>query len=422
LHHDKYSNAQAVAAIKADAGIGLNADTVDNLHANEIIDAARDEVRIPIPVSDNTYVITQPGSYYLTGNKTVSGVNAINIQSSNVTLDLMGFSLFGDGSTGYGVRFTSGFDNVVIKNGAISGFGNAGIYSGFSTAHSQQVIDIRAVNNGVLGSTRSFSGIVLAGNTNRIERCLVAGNGGDGLFAGSSSIIHSNTAKGNSGTYGIYGGSGSQLNGNTAYLNTGIYAMYGSNNSLLTNNAVYNNTVTSAIFARKGSTVQGNTVYFNTGDNGLRLESAVTISGNTVYGHKGFYGIYSDGDANITNNTVSGNANWGVWCNSGCNIIHNTINNNNYSNIGAIGGLLVLHDSRVKGNLLDGNLGVGIFVNGVGNILDDNHVTDSSTGIFFQNNSNLFRNNTLNGNSTAISGLSFAAIPPASRNINNISW
>jgi len=59
LHHDKYSNAQAVAAIKADAGIGLNADTVDNLHANEIIDAASDEVRTPIPIQGHLQLMLQ---------------------------------------------------------------------------------------------------------------------------------------------------------------------------------------------------------------------------------------------------------------------------------------------------------------------------------------------------------------------------
>src|SRR5262245_28304173 len=36
------------------------------------------------------FVITQPGSYYLTGNVTVNGMAGIKISASNVTIDLNG--------------------------------------------------------------------------------------------------------------------------------------------------------------------------------------------------------------------------------------------------------------------------------------------------------------------------------------------
>ncbi len=49
---------------------------------------------------DNLFRITQPGSYYLTGNIIgQSGRNGIQIAADNVTIDLMGFALLGAGST-----------------------------------------------------------------------------------------------------------------------------------------------------------------------------------------------------------------------------------------------------------------------------------------------------------------------------------
>ncbi|GAG42986.1 unnamed protein product, partial [marine sediment metagenome] len=63
-----------------------------------------DEVEPRIPIGPETtpgdanslYVITERGSYYLTGNITgVGGKNGIEINSNDVTLDLKGFALIG---------------------------------------------------------------------------------------------------------------------------------------------------------------------------------------------------------------------------------------------------------------------------------------------------------------------------------------
>jgi len=51
------------------------------------------------PISSLPYTINGPGSYYVTGNLS-STEDGIIIQSSGVTVDLMGFSLTGDGING----------------------------------------------------------------------------------------------------------------------------------------------------------------------------------------------------------------------------------------------------------------------------------------------------------------------------------
>ena len=48
--------------------------------------------------SANTFIISSPGSYYLTGNLTgASGKHGISIQADDVTLDLNGFAIISGG-------------------------------------------------------------------------------------------------------------------------------------------------------------------------------------------------------------------------------------------------------------------------------------------------------------------------------------
>lgn len=81
------------------------------------------EPRTPISEAGT---ITQPGSYFLTGNIVTAG-HGITIQTNNVTLDLMGFCITGDrAGADYGI-YVDGNAGVVrsgvhILNGSIRGF------------------------------------------------------------------------------------------------------------------------------------------------------------------------------------------------------------------------------------------------------------------------------------------------------------
>jgi hypothetical protein len=79
------------------------------------------------PISSLPVTITAPGSYYLTTNATVAGT-AILLQSSNVTVDLNGFTLSGDGGTtdyGVWVNPTSHVQNVTVRDGRFHNFAGA---------------------------------------------------------------------------------------------------------------------------------------------------------------------------------------------------------------------------------------------------------------------------------------------------------
>ena len=76
------------------------------------------------PISSSPYTISNPGSYYLTTNIVgVSSQNGINISANNVTLDLNGFSLQGISSAINGISIQTGYTNVTVRNGTISGWG-----------------------------------------------------------------------------------------------------------------------------------------------------------------------------------------------------------------------------------------------------------------------------------------------------------
>ena len=60
------------------------------------------------PISSLPYTINESGSYYVTGNLSSTG-SGIIIESSGVTVDLMGFSLTGDGTSSY-PNFDYGID------------------------------------------------------------------------------------------------------------------------------------------------------------------------------------------------------------------------------------------------------------------------------------------------------------------------
>ncbi len=78
----------------------------------------------------SVYEISQPGSYYLTGNvQGAPGKNGITISSSGVKLDLNGYSVFAEGGdTNTGIRIVDA-GRVVVENGFIFGWGGDGISS-----------------------------------------------------------------------------------------------------------------------------------------------------------------------------------------------------------------------------------------------------------------------------------------------------
>jgi len=165
------------------------------------------------------YVIsTANTSYRLTGSLSVpAGLDGIDVNASNVTIDLNGFSITAPGNpgitiTGMNASFQS---DVTVENGAVTGFavgvkvGSVGIVrnihadangAGISVGNNSVVAGCTANNSTILGAWGIIcsGGCAISGNTTNANNfygikcngvgCLISGNtansnGNEGIFA-----------------------------------------------------------------------------------------------------------------------------------------------------------------------------------------------------------------------------------------------
>jgi len=154
--------------------------------------------------SQDLYVITNSGSYYLTTNITATSFfNAILIKASGVTLDLNGFTISSTGANGtaillFGNEATGiGNSDITISNGHITGgvTNKSGVYEGpgfangiFYNNTAGTPYNIRVTGVSVSGCANN--GIYLdTDNSTVVESCTVNTVGGIGIVA--SGVSHS---------------------------------------------------------------------------------------------------------------------------------------------------------------------------------------------------------------------------------------
>jgi hypothetical protein len=143
------------------------------------------------PISSAPFTITEPGSYYLTTNLTVSSGNAITITTNGVTLDLNGYTIRSTANPagGSAILIGDGLRNLAILNGNIEGgvtysggaysgpgFNNGIQFSGFApTAVRVSGLNVSGCgNNGINVGVTTDSTVV---------SCTVWMVGGDGIIA-----------------------------------------------------------------------------------------------------------------------------------------------------------------------------------------------------------------------------------------------
>lgn len=164
---------------------------------------------------DATYVISEPGSYYLTGN--ILGEerkHGIQITASNVTLDLMGFDVAGVPASFVGIFAEPGLHNIAVRNGTVRDWGSHGV--GLGVVDNTRVENIRAYGNaawGIVGGDNAvvtgctavlnqFHGIGVATN-GVISNCSTERNAGAGFQLGSSTVVTGCTST-EDGGYGFH--------------------------------------------------------------------------------------------------------------------------------------------------------------------------------------------------------------------------
>ncbi len=169
-------------------------------------------------------LITEPGSYRLTSNLEVPNANttAIDINASETTVDLNGFSIRGPVScnpincnttgTGHGID-GSNQSNVTVSNGTVRGMGGLGVLLSGQGAHVER---IQAMSNGSTG--------ISTGSASTVTASTAILNGATGISASTASVVSRSTARANGivlGSNGIFASNYSSIIGCTSRSNKG---------------------------------------------------------------------------------------------------------------------------------------------------------------------------------------------------------
>ncbi|HVZ94991.1 MAG TPA: right-handed parallel beta-helix repeat-containing protein [Phycisphaerales bacterium] len=271
------------------------------------------------------FIISQAGSYYLTGPVNgVSGKAGIRVAASNVTIDLMGYTLKGVAGSTDGITLpTSGILNTVIRNGTVSSWGQDGIDVQLGTE--ARIEDVAAFGNTSRG--------IQVGQTGVIVRCTASTNGSIGFFTSTACTISESTARINGGD-GFSLGARSVIRGCTASANVGAGISLG------------------------------------TGAGAWQCTSSGSTAGS---------GIVTAAAAIIVGCNASGNALNGIDATSDC-VIQGNICDSNGSAVADGSGIRITNtDNRIEGNNCTDN-DIGIHVIASGNLIIRNSCSGNTGG------------------------------------------
>jgi len=328
--------------------------------------------------ADSLYKITQPGSYYLTGNITgVVGKHGIEIVASGVTLDVMGFELLGVPGSLDGISATVGVNNVEVRNGSVRSWGDEGL--DFTNGGSIGIADVNAL-------TCAGFGISINQNSTA-TRCKMNSNGAGGIATGINCVVIGCAAYGNTGG-GILAWVGCRVVDCTAFTNTG-----------------------DGISAGNGSTITGCSATDSTSD-GIAVTNGCTIS-NCSASSNDVHGINAGNDCVITDCSTRSNFGGGINSGNGCTITNcsaslnsgtgvNTASSGTITNCSAYdngaNGIVTGTSCAVSNCTANFNTGHGIFVGSFNMVIDCSAIANTLDGIRTDTGGCAIRGNTCQSN------------------------
>ena len=352
------------------------------------------------------HVISQPGSYYLSGNLEVTKSDGIKIETSDVTLDLNGFTISRvSGSGGDGILVGNGNDRITVRNGSISGFDYGILCYWGSSPYSKDCLFER-----VAVSSCGTYGIEADGEANRLVDCRVCNNTGSGLFVGDDSILSGCSATTNQ-DFGFRVGNASSLSGCSAIGNGQMGIEVGEGSTLVGCSAHGNGWV--GIYVGAGSTLECCCAR-NNGNAGISTGEGSSLLNCDANHNKGTSSFESCGIEVSANSSVIGcsvcdnyNTNSpgtyqqgvGIRLNQGGTIRNCTVSGNQGD------GILIQENGLVEGNCCRGNGGgggdgAGIHAMGEGCRIAGNEIVGNDRGIQVDISGNFVVRNTAHGNGT----------------------
>jgi len=315
------------------------------------------QVEPRVPISSAPFTITQPGSYYLTTNLTVSGGDAITIATNGVTLDLNGFTIASTANpaSGTAVLINAGLRDITIQNGHIRGGvtnNGGGVFNGpgfgYGITYVGGPLNVRV--SGVSVSGCRYAGIYVGGGASTIvENCVVRTVGGHGIFAsiilgcvaldcGDSAIYYGRQVSDSRGEsvgsgYGLYAetavncyGSSVSGYGLSAHTAQNCYGSSTSGTGLLANTAQNCYGYSTNNYGLYASTAQNSFGYSNAGTGLFASATAIGCKGISNTGPRG---LYTQNAAFCVGSRPSGRAIEatianGCWAELGTNLITTT--------------------------------------------------------------------------------------------------
>jgi hypothetical protein len=268
------------------------------------------------PISSLPAAISEPGSYYVTGNLT--GTGGIAIFCDDVTLDLSGFTLKGTATSGSGIRIGTSSEprkNVTIKNGKLTGWQFYGVDSTYGSA---VVLENLSGNNNRSGGTGNGGGCAI-GEESFVKSCAFAegsnsGNGFD-IMGDGNKLTDCHAASGWNGFYTQVGYN--SMTGCTAQ-NCGAAGFSGWNRDVITKCEAINCNIGIEVSVR--ASVRECVITSNGGSGSGVVISGIgaVIEGNVINGH------------NIGIETLAGS--------TGCLIVKNTVSQSTVRNFEVVAG------------------------------------------------------------------------------------
>lgn len=369
---------------------------------------AQVEPRIPIDAINTpgdagaTFIISAPGSYYLTGNFAgETGKHGIFVNADNVTIDLNGFTMTGPGSnSAIAMPFPPTTpENTTLRNGTITNWGFA------------VTLRERARAEGLTIVRNVFDGLS-TGNGSLVVDCVVSNNGQNGMGAGAGSVVRSSLAS-NNGGYGIAVAHGSVVSRCATFGNTGS-GMFSSGGGTTFENCSASFNGSTGIGGNERTTVVDCTATVN-GGFGIIAFDASTVQRCTVSGNGGAAGIRVENRSQVIGCVADGNGVGSTVAGSGSGIAGGvrtivkqcSATENRFDGISVAGESVVIDNrasrngrgeqaagirttnnsgsgSRVEANHARDNNGVGIIANGA-DVVIRNSAGNNAPGGNFQN-------------------------------------
>ncbi len=291
----------------------------------------------------NVYIITQPGSYYLTGNVAVAaGKNGIKVAASNVTIDLSGFAITGSAGSVDGIYNIGGTQQIHVHDGSVVTMGARGIDLGYQLGMIVRNATVRGCGD---------TGIYVASGS-VVDSCVAQECGSTGIQAGAHCVVRDCSARNNA-HYGYYLNSGTAADNCVAGYNTQL-----------------------GFFTLMDCSLRGCVADTNFGD-GFNTQGGSSFVACTATSNSGD-GFHAPYATMIRECFAHDNADDGIEVGERCSVVGNTCD---FNGAAASGG--------------------GVYITGAANRVEDNHVNSNRYGIYAVGLDNFIVKNTARANVTS---------------------